>query len=304
MDFYQQLCEILGEGGIKCQEPMREHTTFRVGGPADYFVMPETAEQTGKVIQTCKQRKIPYFILGNGSNLLTADAGYRGVVIHLGKAWTKIRREESTVWAGAGIRLSKLADYLADCSLAGFEFAAGIPGTLGGAVAMNAGAYGGELCQVINKVKVVDSKGKIQLFSCEEMDFGYRTSRIIKEHGLILEVCLNLEQGQENEVRAKISDFNGRRREKQPLEYPSAGSTFKRPPGHFAGKLIEDTGLSGFSIGDAQISEKHCGFVINKGNASAKDILDLYKEVQRRVQKRFGVELELEVKLLGEFKDT
>lgn len=304
MDFYQQLCEILGEGRIKCQEPMKEHTTFRVGGPADYFVMPKTAEQTGKVIQACKQKKVPYFILGNGSNLLISDAGYRGVVIHLGEAWTEVRREETTVWAGAGVRLSRLADYLAECSLSGFEFAAGIPGTLGGAVAMNAGAYGGELCQVIDSVKVVDSEGEIRVFTCGEMDFGYRTSRVLKEHGLILEVCLKLVPGREEEVREKIADLNGRRREKQPLEYPSAGSTFKRPPGYFAGKLIQDAGLAGFSVGDAQISEKHCGFVINKGDATAKDILALYKEVQRRVKEQFGVALELEVKLVGEFGDT
>ncbi|MDD3338329.1 MAG: UDP-N-acetylmuramate dehydrogenase [Lachnospiraceae bacterium] len=283
------------------QEPMRLHTTFRIGGPADYYVCPDTIEELHKIIEACKKEKMPYFILGNGSNLLVSDAGYHGVVIQIYRNLNEIRTEGNCLIAQAGALLSQVARAALDAGLGGFEFAAGIPGTLGGAAVMNAGAYGGEMKDVLREVTVLDHCGEIRRIPVEELALGYRTS-VIKTAGyVVLEAVLGLEEKDPAAIAEKMNELKEQRVSKQPLEYPSAGSTFKRPEGYFAGKLIMDAGLRGYSCGGAQVSEKHCGFVINKGNATAKDVRDLIDYVTAAVKEKFGVTLETEVKFLGEF---
>lgn len=301
MDLYQKLCDIMGRDHVKEQEPMSKHTTFRVGGPADYFLTPETTKQMKQLLKLCKAAAVPCFVMGNGSNLLVGDKGYRGIVINIGKLWSEICIEEKKVTAGAGVLLSKLAKEIADGSLAGFEFASGIPGTLGGAVVMNAGAYGGEMKDILISATVMNENGQIITLSKEELELGYRTSCIIKKNYILLEATLLLLEGNKEEIISRMEELNKRRKEKQPLEYPSAGSTFKRPVGHFAGKLIMDSGLAGFKVGGAMVSSKHCGFVINEDHAKATDILELCKQVKAIVKEKFDVELELEVKTIGEF---
>lgn len=301
MDLYRQLCQIVGEGNVFEQEPMRKHTTFRIGGPADYFVTPAEKEQVKEVVSLCRDEDVSYYIMGNGSNLLVGDKGYRGVVIQLFRSMETIRVEGEEIYAQAGARLSKIAAAALEASLTGFEFAAGIPGTLGGAVRMNAGAYGGEMKQILKWVDVLTPAGEIQRLLAEEMGLGYRTSIVSKKEYIVLDARIRLEKGEKEQIRARMDDLRERRVEKQPLEYGSAGSTFKRPEGYFAGKLIDDAGLRGFRIGDAQVSEKHCGFVINRGNATAKEVVELMKQVADRVEEKFGVRLEPEVKKIGEF---
>lgn len=286
---------------VSLGEPMKKHTTFQVGGPADYFVTPRNAEEIQKAAEACREMEIPYFILGNGSNLLVSDKGYRGAVIHIGKALGQVRTEENRIYAGAGATLAKVASKALEEGLTGLEFASGIPGTLGGAVVMNAGAYGGEMVQVIRQVTVLTKEGEVKKLGLEELDMGYRKSCILPMKYIVTEAELELEPGDKAQIKAKMDDLASRRKEKQPLEFPSAGSTFKRPEGYFAGKLIMDAGLSGFSMGGACVSEKHCGFVVNKGGATAEDILTLCREVKRRVQEKFGVSLEMEVRTLGDF---
>lgn len=292
---------LLGEEKVRINEPMNRHTTFRIGGPADYFLLPSTAEEVKGILEICKEKELPYFILGNGSNLLVSDAGYRGVIIQLYRNYGGVTVEGMNIRAGAGALLSQIASTAKNASLTGFEFAGGIPGTLGGAVVMNAGAYGGEMKDVLKEVTVMTKSGEIVTIPARELEMGYRTSLIKKAGYLVLEAVISLDKGDIEEIKDTMKDLTEKRVSKQPLEYPSAGSTFKRPIGYFAGKLIMDAGLRGYQVGGAQVSEKHCGFVINKGNATAADVCRLMKDVQEKVQKEFGVTLEAEVKFLGDF---
>lgn len=297
--FEQELEKLLTQAQIKKEEPLSRHTTFRVGGPAEYLVTP-TMEQIPDVVALCKRSEVALTVIGNGSNLLVSDNGIRGVVLEVGKAASGIRLldgEDLAVMAGT--LLSEAANFAAKNGLSGMEFAAGIPGSLGGAVVMNAGAYGGEMKDILSGVRVLTKGGEIIVRPADELDLSYRHSRMMDEGDIVLEARLNLTQGSEVVIRAQMEELRKRRVEKQPLEYPSAGSTFKRPEGYFAGKLIEDAGLQGFRVGDAQVSEKHCGFVINRGAATAAQILDLMQQVQERVKAHSGVDLEPEVRLLG-----
>lgn len=300
-----KLSAILSEGQLKVDEPMKTHTTFRIGGPARFYVLPQTEEQLAEIVKVCNRCEVPFFILGNGSNLLVGDQGFDGVVIEIKERFAFCQMEEKeslvSVKAGAGIMLSKLAREVANQSLEGFEFAAGIPGTLGGAVAMNAGAYGGEIKDHIVSAKVMTRDGDVMELSKEELELGYRRSIITKKEYIVLEATFEFSHGNKDDIMAMIRDFNGRRREKQPLEYPSAGSTFKRPEGHFAGKLIQDAGLQGFRVGDVMVSEKHCGFVVNVGAGTAAQVKELIEKVSEKVEAEFGVKLEPEVRFIGKF---
>ena len=297
--FEQELEKLLSQEQIRKEEPLSRHTTFRVGGAAEYFVMPSVS-QVPEVVALCRAYGLPLTVIGNGSNLLVSDEGLRGVVLELGKAASGIRLLDSEDLAvAAGTLLSETANYAAKHGLSGMEFAAGIPGSLGGAVVMNAGAYGGEMKDILSGVRVLTKNGEIRVRPADELELSYRHSRMMDEEDLVLEARLNLTQGSEVVIRAKMEELRKRRVEKQPLEYPSAGSTFKRPEGYFAGKLIEEAGLRGFRVGDAQVSEKHCGFVINRGAATAAQILELMQRVQERVKENSGVDLEPEVRLLG-----
>ena len=297
----EKFWNLLGKDRVLVDEPMKRHITFRIGGPADFFLLPSTVDEVRGILEICREEELPYFILGNGSNLLVSDKGYRGVIIQLYRNFSNISVEGNEICASSGALLSQIAAAARNASLTGFEFAGGIPGTLGGAVFMNAGAYGGELKDVLKEAVVMTEQGEILTLPVEKLDMGYRTSRIKKAGYLVLEARLVLEQGDMDKIRDITKDLTEKRVSKQPLEYPSAGSTFKRPEGYFAGKLIMDAGLRGYQVGDAQVSEKHCGFVINKGNATAADVLTLIENVREKVQEQFGVTLEPEVKFLGEF---
>lgn len=297
----QKFCQVLGKEQVLFEEPMKSHTTFRIGGPAEVFIMPKSVKQVQMAVKICQEEQIPYFILGNGSNLLVSDRGYRGVIIQMDRNMGEIQVEGTEIQAAAGALLSSIAVAARRESLTGFEFAGGIPGTLGGAVVMNAGAYGGEIKDVLKEVTVMDGDGKIFTLPTSELEMGYRTS-IIKTAGyLVLSARITLSRGKEEDIKARTRELSEMRTQKQPLDYPSAGSTFKRPEGYFAGKLIMDSGLRGYSVGGAMVSEKHCGFVINKGNATAEDVVSLMKHVTEVVQEKYGVTLEPEVKFLGEF---
>lgn len=298
--FEQKLAELLRPEQLRREEPLSRHTTFRVGGPAQYFVQP-TLAQIPQVAALCRQFAVPLTVIGNGSNLLVSDAGLRGVVLEIGRAAANITVLEHTqeLVVQAGTLLSETANTAAKYGLSGMEFAAGIPGSLGGAVVMNAGAYGGEMKDILIEVRVLTQTGEICVRPAQELELSYRHSRMMDSGELVLEARLSLQKEEETVIRARMEELRKKRLEKQPLEYPSAGSTFKRPEGYFAGKLIEDAGLRGFRVGDAQVSEKHCGFVINRGAARAADILALMQEVQRRVKVHSGVLLEPEVRLLG-----
>ena len=298
-DILRQLEEIVGVGQVKEQEPMALHTTFRIGGPADYYVTPMTVEQVVGVRKWCKDQQMPMTLVGNGSNLLVGDGGIRGVVMTLG-GLNDIRIEGTEVRAGAGVMLAMLAAQTAKAGLSGLQYAGGIPGTLGGGITMNAGAYGGELKDNLTEVLLLTEEGEAVWVPAAEMELGYRTSRIQRTGEPVLAAAFHLQPGEPEQILAEIQEFNARRREKQPLEYPSAGSTFKRPEGYFAGKLIQDAGLAGYRVGDAQVSEKHCGFVINRGQATAAQVLELVRQVQDRVQEQFGVKLEPEIRMIGE----
>ena len=298
---YDELKNIISEDKIKVDEPMRSHTTFRVGGPAAFFVTPQTNEEVKAVVACCKAQNVPYYIVGNGSNLLVSDHGYQGVIIQIFKGMNEITIEGNVIKAQAGALLSAVANRALDAELTGFEFAAGIPGTLGGACVMNAGAYGGEMKDVLETVTVLTEDGEILTFKKEELELGYRTSIIAKKNYVVLEAVICLEKGEKAAIKGYMDELREKRITKQPLEYPSAGSTFKRPEGYFAGKLIQDANLRGFQVGGAQVSEKHCGFVINKDNATAADVVELMRQVSEKVEAEFGVKLEPEVKRLGEF---
>ena len=297
----QKFIEIFGNNRVLFDEQMSQHTTFRIGGPADVFVMPENYEQIREVLRLCKEEKLPFFVLGNGSNLLVSDSGYRGVIIQMDRNMEEICLDGEEIHACAGALLSSVAVAARNASLTGFEFAGGIPGTIGGAAVMNAGAYGGELKDVLKEVTVMTREGEILTIPADKLEMGYRTS-IIKTAGyLVLEAVISLKKGDEEKIRAVMKELSERRTEKQPLDYPSAGSTFKRPEGYFAGKLIMDSGLRGYRAGGAQVSEKHCGFVINAGGATAEDVRSLMDHVIRVVREKYGVTLEPEVKFLGDF---
>ena len=299
--FDEALKNILSEDEILKDEPMKHHTTFRVGGPAEYYLRPKK-EQVAEVLRLCLTYQKEYLIIGNGSNLLVSDKGISGVVIEIGKQMDEITVDGTTIYAQAGAMLSKTAHAALEAGLTGMEFAAGIPGCVGGAVVMNAGAYGGEMKDILKSVTVLTADGQEKELTPGELDMSYRHSSITEEHYMVLGVTIALEAGSQEQIRAKMEELKEKRVEKQPLEYPSAGSTFKRPEGYFAGKLIMDAGLRGFQVGGAAVSEKHCGFVINKEKATASDVYRLIQEVQQEVYRQFGVELETEVKMVGEFR--
>lgn len=298
--FLTELQNVMGGSGIFMEEPMKKHTTFRVGGPADVLVQPdETA--LAAILALCRQYHVSYSFIGNGSNLLVGDKGIRGVVIEMTDPMGDIEVDGTKITAQAGAMLSKIANTAASNGLGGMEFAAGIPGSVGGAVVMNAGAYGGEMKDIIEKVYVLDENGAQLELDRDALDLGYRHSCIPEKKYIVTKVVLELVPRNEAEIRSEMKELNEKRAEKQPLQYPSAGSTFKRPEGYFAGKLIMDAGLRGYQVGGAQVSEKHCGFVINKGDATAADICQLMRDVSDKVQAQFGVVLEPEVKMIGEF---
>ncbi len=297
--FAEQLRKTVGPEAVRQDEPMSAHTTFRIGGPADYFVRPASAEQTAAVLACCRDADVPFCILGNGSDLLVSDAGFRGVVVQIGPNLQAWRLAGERIEAQAGMLLSRLAAEAMQASLDGLTFASGIPGTVGGAVTMNAGAYGGEIRQVLRRVRVLTADLSLQDVPAEELDMGYRHSRVMDEGWIVLEAEFCLKPGDREQIERRMEELRRARQEKQPLEYPSAGSTFKRPPGYFAGKLIMDAGLAGLRIGDAQVSEKHCGFVINRGHATAADVLAVIRTVQETVLRTSGVQLEPEVRFIG-----
>lgn len=284
------------------QELLSGHTTFRIGGAAAYYFVPEKIEEVSEALAFAKERNLPFYILGKGSNMLFSDEGYEGVVIEVGKGLELVKIEENgMVTAQAGIAMSALAAKLAAAELTGFEFAGGIPGTLGGGIAMNAGAYGGEIKDCIVSATVLTENGERITLTRDELELGYRTSVIQKKQYIVLEGTFSFQKGNRQTILDTMKELNQRRRDKQPLEFPSAGSTFKRPEGYFAGKLIEDAGLRGYRVGDAQVSEKHCGFVVNRGQATAKDVAQLIADVQERVWNQFQVKLEPEVRMVGKF---
>lgn len=298
---YDYIRTIVPEERLLFHEPMNRHTTFRVGGEAECMAVVETKEELSQLISYLGRIEQEYFVLGNGSNLLVGDKGYRGIIVKLGPRLSAVGVEKNHIAAGAGALLSKVAAAARDAGLSGLEFAAGIPGSIGGAIVMNAGAYGGEMKQVVQMVRVIDKEGEILTLDNDTMEFGYRTSIIRDRPFIVLGVVLKLTPGNKEEIGARMEELMKQRKSKQPLEYPSAGSTFKRPEGYYAGKLIMDAGLRGYRIGGAQVSEKHCGFVINRGGASAADIREVIEEVQERVKDRFHVRLEPEVIFLGDF---
>jgi UDP-N-acetylmuramate dehydrogenase len=285
---------------ILFNEPMKKHTTFKIGGPSDVMIIIKSEEELIDAVKVCRENEIEFLIMGNGSNLLIRDGGIRGVVIKINEGFNKIEINENTIYCQAGALLSAVSKQALKNSLKGFEFASGIPGTIGGAITMNAGAYGGEMKDVVKKVRVLDKNNNIIEYLNEEMNFRYRNSRVWDEGLIVLGVELDLESGDYNTIEEIMKDLTYKRTSKQPLELPSGGSTFKRPEGYFAGKLIDDAGLRGLRHGGAQISEKHCGFVVNVDNAKCKDVLELILVVQKVIRDKFNVELETEIKLLGE----
>lgn len=323
-EFFEKIEQAAGRDNVKYNEPMSVHTTFKTGGPAKVLVTPKDEMTIKEIIRICQENDEAYYIIGKGSNLLVSDDGIDGVIIKLYRTmddvvFHKNSMEMATadledkelakvsevtkvkVSAGAGIMLSKLAKELLDRELKGFEFASGIPGTLGGAITMNAGAYGGQMADVVEKVYAIDEQGNEYELSNEEMNFGYRHSLIMDKNLIVTKVDMKFEVGEYNEIKAKMDEFNGLRREKQPLEYPSAGSTFKRPEGYFAGKLIMDAGLAGYRAGGVCVSPKHCGFVVNDNNGTSADVMQVMKHVDEVVFEKFGVHLEPEIRIIGEW---
>ncbi|MFT8313758.1 MAG: UDP-N-acetylmuramate dehydrogenase [Clostridium sp.] len=301
-DFLIKLRRIIDEKNIELNAKMKEHTSFKVGGPVDVLVTPIDYNEIINIIKLCKDYKVPFYIIGNGSNLLVKDGGIRGVVIKLTKL-DKITVDGEKINAQGGATIAETSRVARDASLTGLEFACGIPGSIGGALAMNAGAYDGEMSMVVESSLVLDGHGNFLRLNKEQLELQYRMSAILKNNYVVLEVTFQLKKGDYEKIKNRIDELMQRRREKQPLEYPSAGSTFKRPTGYFAGKLIQDSGLKGKSVGDAEVSVKHSGFIINKGNAKARDILDLIEIVQNTVKEKFNVELHPEVRIIGEEED-
>lgn len=298
-EWIDRLSSVIVNGHVRMNEPMSAHTTFKTGGAADVFVEPSGIEELKETLKLLQGE--PFYLIGNGSNLLVSDDGLRGVVLHLAAGFGDITVKDNTLICGAAATLSQIARTALDNALCGFEFAAGIPGSLGGAIVMNAGAYDGEMKQVVKRVTLMNYAGEIAEKDAEEMQFSYRHSILKEQQWIVLEAVIALETGDKRKIKEKMDELAQKRREKQPLEYPSAGSTFKRPEGYFAAKLIEDAGLKGFRIGGAQVSSKHAGFVINEHNAASADIYALIKEIQRRVEENAGVAIETEVICLGKF---
>ncbi len=297
---FDDINSIVPNAGVLLHEPMNKHTSFRIGGPADIMVLPSDENEIIDILKYCSGNAIPIFIMGNGSNLLVRDKGIRGVVLKIGESFSDAMAEGTRIVAQSGILLSKLSRLALGESLTGLEFASGIPGSLGGAVAMNAGAYGGEMKDVVVAVNAVDISGQRVRLKSSMLEFGYRTSIVQKKGLIVLDVVLELARGNSQRIRATMNELNRRRREKQPLSYPSGGSAFKRPEGAFAGKLIQDAGLKGYSVGDAQVSPKHSGFIINTGNATCADVVQLIEIIQNKVYEKFGIALCPELKIVGE----
>ena len=296
----EKLLEICPKENIFLEEPMKNHTSFQVGGPADCLVLPRSQEELNKILEAARMAGTPCFVIGNGSNLLVGDRGIRGIVVKT-SLLQNVEVQGTQIRAECGVMLSKLACVAAQHGLSGLEFASGIPGTVGGAVMMNAGAYGGEMKQVVVETAYTDEKGNIASLEGQQHEFSYRHSFFTGRSLCILSTTVSLQPGDRTAIEAKMKELNQRRKDKQPLNYPSAGSTFKRPEGHFAGKLIEDAGLKGYRIGDAQVSQKHSGFIINRGAATAEDILKLIEFCQKEVYNKFNILLETEIKMIGEF---
>ena len=303
MELRETLKALLEQEGLQCRfmEPMSSHTTFRIGGSAAAYVCPAGEADLKMILSFCRREKLPFFILGNGSNLLVSDAGYEGVVISMTEGLTRLEAEGERIFAASGQLLSRTAKKALQEGLTGLEFAAGIPGSVGGALVMNAGAYGSEIKDVLEYARVMTPEGEILTLGPKELKLGYRTSCIPAMGYTVLDACFYLQKGNREEIEAYMNELSLKRREKQPLQYPSAGSTFKRPEGYFAARFIEDAGLKGFTVGGAQVSEKHSGFVINRGGATAADVMELCCQIKERVKTQFGVDLEMEVKTLGKF---
>jgi UDP-N-acetylmuramate dehydrogenase len=298
--FVEALQQVLPSEHILLNEPMSKHTTFKIGGPADCLIFPASMDEVKNVFDLLHEYEIPFTVLGNGSNVLVLDKGIRGAIVKFNSPMSYIYNEKEHIFVGAGASLKDVSQYAAKCGLTGMEFAVGIPGSIGGAVFMNAGAYDGEIKNVVRSVKAVTVNGEIVKYSAAQLAFGYRHS-VFQENGYaICEVEIALQEGNPEEIKEKMDGLTKRRESRQPLEMPSAGSTFKRPQGYFAGTLIEESGLKGFKVGGAQISLKHAGFVVNAGGATAEDVLQLIKEVQKRVYERHGVKLFPEVRMIGE----
>ena len=301
VEFYAALQDAVGKDTVYVNEMMAKHTTFRVGGVADYYIPVTNVDTLQQGLACCRQYGVETYVLGNGSNVLVSDNGIRGVVFHLDSGFSEVTVNGTEVTVQAGMMLGKLGQFLLQKELAGFAFAAGIPGTVGGAVYMNAGAYGGEMKDILKQVTVLTRDLEVVTMNTEQLQLGYRNSILMQQQAYVLDATFSLEKGEYQSIKEEMDELAAKRREKQPLEYPSAGSTFKRPEGYFAGKLIQDAGLCGYQIGGAKVSEKHCGFVINAGNATAQDIYQLTEEIKRIVKETYQVTLEREIRLLGEF---
>ena len=295
--------DILPREAMEENAPLSRYTTMRVGGPADVMLSPSTENEIAAALHIIRRQGLPFLIIGNGSNLLFSDEGFRGVILRLGKNFSRITCQDGLVYAQSGALLSAVAKAAADHSLRGLEFASGIPGSVGGGVYMNAGAYGGEIAQVLESAQVL-MDGEVQTWLCDHFDFSYRHSALMAEGGVVLSARFRLSAGDPAEIQALMNDLNSRRKQKQPLQYPSCGSFFKRPAGHYAGALIEAAGLKGYAVGDAQVSEMHAGFIVNRGHATAQQIYSLMRHVQRTVLADSGVALEPEVRLIGRFEET
>ena len=298
--FLEAIKIIVPSENILLNEPLAKHTTFKIGGPADIFINVSSTQEVSQIIKLCEENQVNLHVLGNGSNILVLDKGIRGVLVKFGHNFAKMKFENNRFIVGAGALLKDVANFAAQNGHSGIEFAVGIPGSIGGAVFMNAGAYEGEMSKVVESVTAINQAGEIIKYQNSEVDFSYRHSIFQDNHHIICEVTLNLGADNQTEITEKMNDFTTRRESKQPLDMPSAGSTFKRPVGYFAGTLIEQAGLKGFKVGGAMVSPKHAGFVINAGGATAQDVLDLIKEIQRIVYENHGVNLQPEVKTMGE----
>ncbi len=297
---YEIMKEFLPESQVKINEPMKNHTSFRIGGPADIMVLPANIKEVKSIIEVCRQNDIPFFVMGNGTNLLVKDEGIRGVVMKLAQNFNDANVNKNIIRCKAGVSLSALSRIALESSLSGLEFANGIPGTVGGAVVMNAGAYGGEMADVVKKVTVVDMNGRLYEMQEEELDYSYRRCILQDGDRILLEVEMELVPGNYEDIKRQMEEFAACRKAKQPLNLPSAGSAFKRPPGHFAGALIEKAGLKGYRIGGAMVSDKHAGFIVNVENATFKDVISLISHVQKEVKRKFNVNLESEIKIIGD----
>lgn len=297
---YDVFIELIGKDKVFYKEPMKNHTSFKIGGPADILVIPDKSKDIINIVKMCNEKDIPFMVIGNGTNLLVSDEGIRGVVIKICDNYSKFEVNDNKINAQAGLLLSELSQIACENSLSGFEFASGIPGTFGGAISMNAGAYGGEMKDVVVKTNYIDKYGVLKSVVGDEHLFGYRESIIQKEKGIVLDSTMSLKKDDKESIKGKINELKCKREDKQPLDLPSAGSVFKRPQGYFAGKLVQDAGLRGHRIGGAEVSLKHCGFIVNVNNATFDDVANLIKYIQKTVKAKFGVDLQTEIRIIGE----